>query len=1124
MIVLSDLLLWAGLGGAGLWAIWVSRSQRELDLSHGLLVLLLTNALIVGAFFVQPGITNLHGVIATLVSLVFILAVSAWIGLRESVLKRFEWAIGACLAALWTFGALFQSRMHWERDPAASWNAAAAPAIGQHLLRSLVPIVAMVSSIALVSCLFRRGGETNWAALRNRFSSTGRRRWTTFLVVLSSFGLVNAAAFVGGDMHRLTVVGLQVSELSKPLWLACLVMIFVWWPDRIVRFRLVKVARPRDDQHPWVARAEWFKRQLAAYVPLFPLAVWLILIGGTAYLRNDYGSVIAPSLALAGMLLWSVQRNREQWRQAMGDPNRFHWRSAAVSIGLLMSVAALSSAVGKLRFRQWLCPWSLPWSIECKPVSVPELQTQVPEGYLPCASLKHELDLQQGSQMAKSQVAIDGGGLWGRGLPDIEAGIVGASDTDFILTATWSKFGATTVVLLVALTIIVGVLLLAMARRSPQTDVARGTALILSALGLMIAGQTVFVMMANANLLPHSGVPAPLLSFGTQSSVVLLLLLFGTLEAHRHTLPDATVRSKPNGVSDALKRFAELHWPMVILVVGLALAVLLGLLAPYRSVIPFGFDVGLRPGLPGVSEPVQTQRDSRTPVEVWVEGERNFDFYRGSKIWAEHQTESATLELADLAGLIRGADGQARALDVSITSLLKQLPPAAHSRWVPPDSDGVRLDLAIKPELQRTVQSLVTAQDEDGLRYPMGLVVLDPVTGAVLASASSPQPSSSVQQQAVTIEAPRGVVEDGRFVPLLEEECKSREDCGDLRLGYLDGDRFIALNREGCETRGDTCMVLQWEYAPNEESLDPDILASYTGRLPAEQVSPPAVGQDRVMNRAYGPASVFKVIVAAAYLRGGGAIDDRVLAPARLPVGGRDITNYYPDSVCPLTGIDGTMTVAEALAVSCNTPFVILARQIGWPAIAEMAEAFGFVADDAGEVGWPAASVIPTSVDSASLAMNVLGGGDVVATPLQLASVMATIANDGVMHRPVMFTSGTDVSGAQHTFTDEGDAVLTSDEAAALQKALALTAEVGTMAGLTERPLSGKTGTMALDAIDGRQYFGADLWYVGYTTVESTGERVAFALVAEVPPEYGAAQQHVRQLVGMLTEGIGGIN
>jgi cell division protein FtsI/penicillin-binding protein 2 len=99
-------------------------------------------------------------------------------------------------------------------------------------------------------------------------------------------------------------------------------------------------------------------------------------------------------------------------------------------------------------------------------------------------------------------------------------------------------------------------------------------------------------------------------------------------------------------------------------------------------------------------------------------------------------------------------------------------------------------------------------------------------------------------------------------------------------------------------------------------------------------------------------------------------------------------------------------TLENAFAVSCNSVFTPLGVKLGAARLVQTAEAFGFNSDPdvpgATESTLPAASQIHGELDVGSTA---IGQGQVVATPLQMATVAATIADGGRRPR-VTFTPG----------------------------------------------------------------------------------------------------------------------
>lgn len=153
------------------------------------------------------------------------------------------------------------------------------------------------------------------------------------------------------------------------------------------------------------------------------------------------------------------------------------------------------------------------------------------------------------------------------------------------------------------------------------------------------------------------------------------------------------------------------------------------------------------------------------------------------------------------------------------------------------------------------------------------------------------------------------------------------------------------------------------------------------------------------------PGSTFKMITATA------ALDAGVTDPSEeFPVEvsnsliGREIANAH-DAAC-----GGTFV--QAFADSCNTVFAPLGVEVGAERLVETAEAFGFnsppslAVTEALEKLDPPASTIPNPIDGdVAVGESAIGQGQVLATPLQMASVAQAIANDGVrMPTPIVKT------------------------------------------------------------------------------------------------------------------------
>ncbi len=144
------------------------------------------------------------------------------------------------------------------------------------------------------------------------------------------------------------------------------------------------------------------------------------------------------------------------------------------------------------------------------------------------------------------------------------------------------------------------------------------------------------------------------------------------------------------------------------------------------------------------------------------------------------------------------------------------------------------------------------------------------------------------------------------------------------------------------------------------------------------------------------PGSTFKTITTTAALQKGiVSLETEFEIADGVNVGGRFISNANGE----LCG----GTFSEAFAESCNADFAPMGPEIGNDYMVEIAERFGFnsppplYAERIVEAVEPAESTIPEEIgEDVDLGVTAIGQGEVLATPLQMASVAQTIANGGV--------------------------------------------------------------------------------------------------------------------------------
>ncbi|GAA2079016.1 hypothetical protein HKK74_17835 [Actinomadura alba] len=241
-------------------------------------------------------------------------------------------------------------------------------------------------------------------------------------------------------------------------------------------------------------------------------------------------------------------------------------------------------------------------------------------------------------------------------------------------------------------------------------------------------------------------------------------------------------------------------------------------------------------------------------------------------------------------------------------------------------------------------------------------------------------------------------------------------------------------------------------------------------------------GYNRALMGQYPPGSTFKVVTAAALVAGGMDAGTRVGCPATTMVGGRSFHNYHHEDF-------GTVPLREAFAHSCNTTFARLAvDRLGERQLGQVAAQFGFNAPIV--AGLPAVrAAFPDNKDDASFAAAAFGQGQVLTSPLNMASVAAAAA-DGVWRSPRLV----DASLASQALDAKGRKPepphkLQPAVERALHSLMPAVVSEGTAAGVGfPSGTAGKTGTAEFGEGDDPP---THAWFIGYR-----GD-LAFAVIVE---------------------------
>lgn len=241
------------------------------------------------------------------------------------------------------------------------------------------------------------------------------------------------------------------------------------------------------------------------------------------------------------------------------------------------------------------------------------------------------------------------------------------------------------------------------------------------------------------------------------------------------------------------------------------------------------------------------------------------------------------------------------------------------------------------------------------------------------------------------------------------------------------------------------------------------------------------------------PGSTFKILVAAAAFASGEWTPESTLPnPDRYQL--PQSNNVVSNATGTTCGPGETVTIADAVRLSCNIPMAELAVELGADRIREMAEKFGFNQSfDIPLTSTPSSYPQGIDSDAAQTALTGFGQGKVTATPLQIAMIAAGIANDGVVMNPRMVDAVIRNDLSEQRAYDNSEFGRAIDPAVADQVTAAMVASVSTGAAQGARidgiDVAGKTGT----AENGNRPH--TLWFTGFAPADDPA--VAVAVVVE---------------------------
>lgn len=279
----------------------------------------------------------------------------------------------------------------------------------------------------------------------------------------------------------------------------------------------------------------------------------------------------------------------------------------------------------------------------------------------------------------------------------------------------------------------------------------------------------------------------------------------------------------------------------------------------------------------------------------------------------------------------------------------------------------------------------------------------------------------------------------------------------------------------------------------SKPSYDPNNLSKIWDKLQKPESQFPLL--NRATSGLYAPGSTFKVITAISALENIKDITTRHFQDkGKLVFNSNESLSNYNGEVL------GNIDFKKAFYKSSNVYFGSLGIELGNDKLKATAEKFFFNRDIPANGITIENSRFPSYKDNekGNIAQSAIGQASVLATPMEMALIASTIANDGVMMKPTIVKQVLDNKGKViKDIKSESIGNLISKEQADIMKDLmraVVTSGTGKAAAVSGISVAGKTGTADHDDIPEIAEVPHS-WFIGFAPYEDP--QVAIAVIVE---------------------------
>jgi peptidoglycan glycosyltransferase len=249
-----------------------------------------------------------------------------------------------------------------------------------------------------------------------------------------------------------------------------------------------------------------------------------------------------------------------------------------------------------------------------------------------------------------------------------------------------------------------------------------------------------------------------------------------------------------------------------------------------------------------------------------------------------------------------------------------------------------------------------------------------------------------------------------------------------------------------------------------------------------------------LLNRAtqgkYPPGSTFKILTLLEYIRENPNYKDYTYdCDGKIVVDDSTINCYHNTA-------HGSEDLLKSFAKSCNSSFANLGLQLDINSLSKLCNKFLFNSSLPYSMVYNKSSFQLTKEDSTyDVMQTMIGQGDTLVSPLHMALITQTIANEGVMMKPYLVdhTENYDGKVVKKYKSVEYSTILTKEEASIMKDFMQDVVEEGTATKLSGQSytVAGKTGSAEFGTVKGESH----AWFVGFSPVEDS--KIVVSVVVE---------------------------